>query len=159
MSATTSTPSKPTCGSSAQYEIPVKDASCAVPNTDNYPKLLESCCQGAPVSKYDNDCAIYCLAAGQSVQDLTDCLYDAKVDWGDVWCFGDTNATATASVSLVKATATATSTASGKGKSASSTKSGAAEATGSNGAVSMGVGRMAMGAVFAGLVMSLVVGL
>ncbi|KAJ6179819.1 hypothetical protein N7519_010280 [Penicillium mononematosum] len=84
------------CGTAAQYEIPVKDASCAVPNTDKYKGLLSKCAKPAGVTAYDDDCAIYALAVDQSVQDLTDCLYKAGVAWKDVWCHGETNATATA---------------------------------------------------------------
>ncbi|CAG8890455.1 unnamed protein product [Penicillium egyptiacum] len=84
------------CGTAAQYEIPVKDASCAVPNTDKYKGLLSKCAKPAGVAAYNDDCAIYALAVDQSVQDLTDCLYKAGVAWKDVWCHGETNATATA---------------------------------------------------------------
>ncbi|BAE59636.1 unnamed protein product [Aspergillus oryzae RIB40] len=125
-----------TCNTPTQYEIPVQDAACAVPYKDQYTKLLSKCCNNAPVSAYDNDCAIYCLAVGQSVQDLTDCLYDAKVDWGDVWCFGNTSASATGSPTGsgigVKETGSATGKETGKGKATGSGTStgGAVEETG-----------------------------
>ncbi|KAB8077251.1 hypothetical protein BDV29DRAFT_153971 [Aspergillus leporis] len=137
-----------TCGSPTQYEIPVQDASCAVPNKDKYPKLLDKCCHGAPVSAYDNDCAIYCLALGQSVQELTDCLYDAKVDWGDVWCFGNTSATATATSVSAKATATGTAAKKTDKESATGTKSGAsATGTEKNGAASISVSKFVVGSL------------
>lgn len=84
------------CGTSAQYDIPMKDATCGVPNRDDNRDLMEKCCKSAPVTAYNKDCALYCPAVGQSIQNLTDCLYDEKVDWEDVWCHGDTTATATA---------------------------------------------------------------
>ncbi|KAJ5474331.1 hypothetical protein N7475_003897 [Penicillium sp. IBT 31633x] len=84
------------CGTSYQYEIPVKDAACGVPNTNKYKGYMSACAKPAGFVAYNNDCAIYALAVDQSVQDLTDCLYDAGVAWKDVWCHGSTNATATA---------------------------------------------------------------
>ncbi|KAK1140658.1 hypothetical protein N8T08_009971 [Aspergillus melleus] len=101
--------SSTTCGSSAQFELPVKDAACGVPNTNKYKNFLEQCAKPAGVLPYDHDCALYGLAVDQSVQDLTDCLYDAGVAWKDVWCYGDTNATATAT-SFPTATATSSKT-------------------------------------------------
>ncbi|KAJ5194369.1 hypothetical protein N7491_001706 [Penicillium cf. griseofulvum] len=99
MATTTTTGAMATttgCGTAAQYEIPVKDASCGVPNTDKYKGLLSKCAKPVGVTSYNDDCALYALAVGQSIQDLTDCLYDAGVAWKDVWCHGETNATATA---------------------------------------------------------------
>ncbi|CAI7563795.1 unnamed protein product [Penicillium manginii] len=94
-----------TCGTTAQYELPVKDAACGVPNSSKYKSLIEFCAKPAGVLAYNNDCALYAPAVDQSVQKLTDCLYDAGVEWKDVWCFGSTNATATAT-SYPTATAT-----------------------------------------------------
>ncbi|CAG8398592.1 unnamed protein product [Penicillium salamii] len=97
--STTTTASAATstaCGTSFQYELPVKDAACGVPSTDKYKGYLSKCAKPAGVTAYNNDCAIYALAVDQSVQELTDCLYDAGVEWKDVWCYGSTNATATA---------------------------------------------------------------
>ncbi|KNG91722.1 hypothetical protein ANOM_000238 [Aspergillus nomiae NRRL 13137] len=129
----TAAASTQTCNTPTQYEIPVQDAACAVPNNSKYSTILSKCCNSAPVSAYDHDCAIYCLAMGQSVQALTDCLYDAKVDWGDVWCHGNTSATATGTPT---ATATKTSGAketgkeTGKGKATETKSGGAVEETG-----------------------------
>ena len=44
---------------------------------------------------HHSECALYAPALDQTVQDIIDCLYDAHVDWGDVWCTGGTNSTAT----------------------------------------------------------------
>lgn len=102
---TTGTTATTTCGSSAQYELPVKDAACGIPNSSKYKPLLEKCAKPAGVLAYNNDCALYGLAIDQSVDKLTKCLYDAGVKWEDVWCYGATNATATAT-SYPTATAT-----------------------------------------------------
>lgn len=98
MSTTTtaSTATSTACGTLFQYELPVKDAACGVPRTEKYKEHLSKCAKPAGVTAYNHDCAIYALAMDQSVQELTDCLYDAGVDWKDVWCYGSTNATATA---------------------------------------------------------------
>ncbi|CAI7650047.1 unnamed protein product [Penicillium discolor] len=101
------------CGTSAQYEIPIKDASW--------------------VTAYDNDCAIYAPAIDQSVHELTECLYKAGVAWKDVWCYGDTNATATAT-SYPTSTETSTKSSSDKTSSGTSTESAATSTSTSSGA-------------------------
>ncbi|KAK4868931.1 hypothetical protein LT330_006540 [Penicillium expansum] len=121
------------CGTSAQYEIPVKDASCGVPNNDKYKGFLSKCAKPVGVTAYDNDCAIYALAVDQSVQDLTDCLYKAGVAWKDVWCHGDTNATATAT-SYPTASETSTKSSADKTSSGTSTHSAATSTSTSSGA-------------------------
>lgn len=130
---TTGSSTSTTCGTSAQYELPVKDAACGVPNSSKYKGLIETCAKPAGVQAYNHDCALYAPAVDQSVQKLTDCLYDAGVDWGDVWCFGSTNATATATA-YPTATATGTST---KKTSSSTSTSDPTSTSSPNGAVSV----------------------
>ncbi|OJJ65779.1 hypothetical protein ASPBRDRAFT_139445 [Aspergillus brasiliensis CBS 101740] len=127
---TSATAASTTCGGSGQYELPVKDAACGVPNIKNYQTLLDNCAKPAGSRSYYHECALWAYAIDQSVQDLTDCLYKAGVAWEDVWCTGNTNATATAT-SYPTATATGTAVtksegATGAGRSTSS----AASATG-----------------------------
>ncbi|KAI9924841.1 hypothetical protein ASPWEDRAFT_68738 [Aspergillus wentii DTO 134E9] len=124
MSSTTTTAAASTtsCGTSAQYELPVNDAACGVPNTGNYSTLIGECAKPAGFLSYNHDCALYSLAIDQSVQDLTDCLYKAGVAWEDVWCHGDTNSTATAT-SYPTATATATKTTESTASASSSSSS------------------------------------
>ncbi|KAJ5720691.1 uncharacterized protein N7483_008625 [Penicillium malachiteum] len=83
------------------YDIPVHDAACAMPMKSNYSSIMSSCCDEASVVEYDN-CDYYCLAQGQTVGDLAECLIKAS-EPGEVWCNTNANATATA-------TATATGT-------------------------------------------------
>lgn len=83
------------------YDIPVHDAACAMPMKSNYSSIMSSCCFSASVVQYD-DCDYYCLAEGQSVGTLAECLIKAS-EPGEVWCNTNANATATA-------TATATGT-------------------------------------------------
>jgi hypothetical protein len=118
------------------YELPVQDAACGIPNTDDYKSIFESCAYPAAVQAYHSDCALYAPALNQSVQDIIDCLYDAYVDWGDVWCTGGTNSTATGKYE----TTTATPTSKSKSKPTSTLTGEAAKETGSedddpNGAV------------------------
>ncbi|KAL3481559.1 hypothetical protein BJX99DRAFT_148783 [Aspergillus californicus] len=138
MSASTNT----TCGTATQYELPVKDAACAVPNTDTYASYFETCAAPAAVREYHDECALWAPSVDQTTQDLIDCLYDAGVDWEDVWCTGETNATATGTYP----TATATATASSDDDDANSTSSagGASETGGdddddTNGALARGL--------------------
>ncbi|KAJ5824881.1 hypothetical protein N7447_007221 [Penicillium robsamsonii] len=138
MSTTTTTGALATttgCGTAAQYEIPIKDASCGVPNTDKYKELLSKCAKPAGVTSYNDDCALYALAIDQSIQDLTDCLYDAKVAWKDVWCHGETNATATAtSYPTASETETASKTSADKTSTGTSTENAATSTSTSSGA-------------------------
>ena len=67
----------------------------------NNSAIMSSCCSDASVVEYDG-CDYYCLAQGQSVGTLAECLIKAS-EPGKVWCNTDANATATA-------TATATGT-------------------------------------------------
>ncbi|KAF3480779.1 uncharacterized protein GIQ15_06126 [Arthroderma uncinatum] len=83
------------CGTPTQYDIPNGDAACGVPKKGDHVDLMKTCCNGAPVVAYDNDCAVYCLAYKQSVEDLTNCLYAGKIPYQDAWCNKPKNATAT----------------------------------------------------------------
>jgi hypothetical protein len=135
MSTTTTTGALATstgCGTSAQYEIPIKDASCGVPNNDKYKGFLSKCAKPAGVTAYDSDCAIYAPAVDQSVDDLIKCLYNAGVAWKDVWCTGAANATATGT-SYPTSTETSTKSSSDKSSSGTSTES-AATSTSTSGA-------------------------
>jgi hypothetical protein len=66
-------------------EVEVADESVLVPEeVDLEPVVvavavalraaLQKCCKNAKVTKYDNDCGIYCLAQGQDVDKLQSCL-------------------------------------------------------------------------------------
>ncbi|KAL4755181.1 hypothetical protein BDW72DRAFT_189394 [Aspergillus terricola var. indicus] len=156
MSSTTTTAalsstsaSSSTCTGPAMYELPIQDAACGIPNTADYKPTFESCAYPAAVQAYHSDCALYAPALNQSVQDIIDCLYDAHVDWDDVWCTGGTNTTATGKYE----TATATPTSTSKSTSTSTSTEKAAKETGSedddsNGAVASrapGCGIVALG--------------
>lgn len=62
---------------------------------------MSNCCLSAAVIEYDS-CDYYCLAQGQTVHELAECLIKGS-EVGEVWCNTNANATATA-------TATATGT-------------------------------------------------
>ncbi|KAI5293298.1 hypothetical protein KEM52_005668, partial [Ascosphaera acerosa] len=74
------------------YNIPVRDAACGMPNTGNNTEILESCCK-VPVQTYPNKCGIYCLALGQTLDDLRQCII--KLNLGrDAFCNNTANGTA-----------------------------------------------------------------
>ncbi|KAF4764295.1 hypothetical protein HAV15_001319 [Penicillium sp. str.  len=101
---TTSTTSSASATSSCHaklYDIPTHDAACAMPMQNNNSAIMSSCCSKASVIEYDG-CDYYCLAQGQDVGTLAECLIKAS-EQGEVWCNTAANATATA-------TATATGT-------------------------------------------------
>ncbi|OQD61755.1 hypothetical protein PENPOL_c015G08516 [Penicillium polonicum] len=101
---TTSTSSSASATSSCHaklYDIPTHDAACAMPMQNNNSAIMSSCCSEASVVEYDG-CDYYCLAQGQNIGTLAECLIKAS-ESGEVWCNTNANATATA-------TATATGT-------------------------------------------------
>jgi hypothetical protein len=101
---TTSTASSVSATSSCHaklYDIPTHDAACAMPMQSNNSAIMSSCCSDASVVEYDG-CDYYCLAQGQTVATLAECLIKGS-EPGEVWCNTNANATATA-------TATATGT-------------------------------------------------
>ncbi|KAM0820698.1 hypothetical protein AB5N19_06518 [Seiridium cardinale] len=122
---TTSTSAAATCGSTL-YDIPVQDAACALPYGGNHTDIMSACCKSANVVSYYENCGLYCLAEGQSVSDLTDCLHDNGASWTDVFCRGNTSATATGSDSSLPTSAGASivATASDASKTGDSTASG-----------------------------------
>ncbi|KAJ6438890.1 Fungal transcriptional regulatory protein, N-terminal [Purpureocillium lavendulum] len=114
-------PASTTASCANLYDIPTADAACAMPHSDNNVKLMSSCCKGSQVVSYFNKCGLYCLAQGQSVGDLTSCLYKANAPWNSVFCRGNTSATATETgTGTVAATASASVIASASGSLTSS---------------------------------------
>ncbi|KAI1781303.1 hypothetical protein F4818DRAFT_34652 [Hypoxylon cercidicola] len=83
------------CGATL-YNIPVGDAACALAAGGNHTDVLSACCGSADVVSYYDGCGLYCLAAGQTVGDLTQCLFSHGAGWSDVFCNKDGNGTATA---------------------------------------------------------------
>jgi hypothetical protein len=83
------------------YTLPTTDAACAIPNkpSSNYTDVMAKCCHDAPVTKYANDCGLYCLAAGQSIGGLASCLTGNGVSFGEAFCNKNTTSTATAKIS------------------------------------------------------------
>ncbi|KAI4868796.1 hypothetical protein F4820DRAFT_88680 [Hypoxylon rubiginosum] len=83
------------CGATL-YNIPVDDAACAMPSGGNHTDVLSACCGDADVVSYYDGCGLYCLAAGQTVDDLTTCLFTHGAGWSDVFCNKNGTSTATA---------------------------------------------------------------
>lgn len=98
-------PSSTAC--SNLYDTPVNDAVCAMPYSKNNAKMMSDCCKGTGVVSYYNNCGLYCLAVGQSVEELTKCIYDKGAEWEDVFCRGNISATATATGTSVEIAASA----------------------------------------------------
>ncbi|KAK1598427.1 uncharacterized protein LY79DRAFT_576154 [Colletotrichum navitas] len=87
----------PVCTSNL-YDTPSQDRVCAMPLAGNHTDIMSACCRDADVVSYYDGCGIYCLALGQSVRDLQDCLFDQGAGYTAVFCRdnGDVNASATA---------------------------------------------------------------
>jgi hypothetical protein len=112
MTSTTTTAlstSTAACGATV-YQIPVTDAACAAKISGNMTSVFDTCCKGDSPVKYDSNCGIYCLAQGQTVADLSDCLMSKSNNYQDVFCEGKQNATATAAATTTRSTGTSTST-------------------------------------------------
>lgn len=129
--ALSSTPT--TCTGASVYEIPITDAACAAPaSKNNAADAFDQCCKSASIEKYDHDCGLYCLAQGQTIGDLVDCLTSSGLKDGDVFCTQGNNASASATTSATKtsetgsSTSTSTSTSTKSGDDASETSEGAA---------------------------------
>ncbi|KAJ5777594.1 hypothetical protein N7520_000840 [Penicillium odoratum] len=127
MSNTTATTTSASATSSCHaklYDIPVHDAACAMPMESGYASIMSSCCGEASVVEYD-DCDYYCLAQGQTVGTLAECLSKAS-EPGQFWCNTNANATATATATATgTGVVTLSSTTTGAGSTASGTSSGA----------------------------------
>ncbi|GAQ42961.1 hypothetical protein AtubIFM56815_008515 [Aspergillus tubingensis] len=149
----TATTTASTCTSTGNlYVLPVQDAACALPNTNNASAIMDKCCSPASPTKYDNDCGIYCLAQGQDVKELLSCIQsNGAVE--DPFCSGNLTATATASVTGTKATGSSTKTGTSTGSAASETGSSAAVPMKQVGVSKVGLGMLGMvlcGAVLGG---------
>ncbi|KAL5337447.1 hypothetical protein BJX70DRAFT_399583 [Aspergillus crustosus] len=92
-STTSSATSTSTC-TTKLYEIPTTDAACAMPMNSTYLDLMTTCCGAASILSYSG-CDYYCLAQGQTVGDLAECLIKGSRA-GEVWCNTNASATATA---------------------------------------------------------------
>jgi hypothetical protein len=92
------------------YNIPVQDASCAIPydSSNNATDIMSGCCNSASVVSYYDNCGLYCLAEGQSVEDLTSCLMQSGAQPQNVFCRGNVTATATGSSNQLPPSAQAT---------------------------------------------------
>ncbi|KAI0858448.1 hypothetical protein F4860DRAFT_486248 [Xylaria cubensis] len=117
-SSSSSSPSAtPTPACANLYEIPISEAGCAVSYAGaGHKDAMEACCKSADVVSYFNDCGLYCVAAGQTIKDLQDCLFDQKVAYQDVFCNANVNATATNTNPELPPTASASVVAGGSGK-------------------------------------------
>ncbi|KAJ5795789.1 uncharacterized protein N7518_004329 [Penicillium psychrosexuale] len=112
MSTTSSTTSSVSatstaCGGSV-WQIPTTDSACAAVISGNMTDVMDECCKDAKVSKYDNDCGIYCLAQGQNVDKLQSCLTSKSGNYRDVFCNAALNATATATATGSESTSSGT---------------------------------------------------
>ncbi|KAL6915192.1 hypothetical protein ACHAPO_011414 [Fusarium lateritium] len=78
------------------YNTPNQDSVCAMFRQNNHTEIMQACCGDAQVVSYSDDCALYCVAVDQTIDQLSKCLYDhgAPDDKG-VWCSGNSKTTKT----------------------------------------------------------------
>jgi hypothetical protein len=160
-SVAAATTSSAACSSNL-YNIPTTDNACALSDTGNHTEIMKACCKSASVISYYDGCGLYCLAQGQSVGELTQCMYGQGASYSEVFCRGGVNATATetgigtvessAGVSVV-ATGGGSSTGSSSSASSTNSKSAAAQRYGGGGGgwkAAMGWGFLGLGLVLGG---------
>ncbi|KAH7227197.1 uncharacterized protein BKA55DRAFT_527191 [Fusarium redolens] len=90
------------------YNTPNQDNVCAMFRKDNHTDIMQACCGEAKIITYSGDCGLYCVALGQTIDQLSKCLYDhGAPDEKGVWCSGNSKTTKTKDASI-PATARAT---------------------------------------------------
>ncbi|KAK3302965.1 uncharacterized protein B0T15DRAFT_260022 [Chaetomium strumarium] len=120
------------CGGALVYDIPVQDASCAMPFGGNHTDIMAKCCGSADVVSYYNNCGLFCLSQDQTVRELMDCLFKEGAADNAVFCRGNTTASATGSATDLPASASASVVATGgSGAKTSGGTSGTASGSGS----------------------------
>lgn len=117
---------------------------------------MSKCCQSASIISYYSNCGLYCLAQGQDVGDLTDCLFKNGAGWNDVFCSGTPNATATGSDSTPPPSAQASVVGGATSASSSSNSNGdfgqgSSSSDGFRSGPSFGLTALAFGMFFAGM--------
>lgn len=150
---TSPTPTMAQCGATL-YDIPAPGAACAMAFGGNHTAILSACCDTADLVSYADNCGLYCLAEGQSISDLTTCMFHHGAPWADVFCNGagnDTAAAGDAEKPLSKGASVVAASATSSGARATGTG-----ASGSDGEASATGERIAMdvsGAVVSGLLL------
>ncbi|KAL4942089.1 hypothetical protein BDV06DRAFT_193097 [Aspergillus oleicola] len=95
-STSTSTAAASTCTGNS-WVLPVQDVACALNRvSDNYTSIMDECCKDADVEQYNDGCGLYCLAQGQTGQELLDCIADNGATNGEFFCGGNLTQTASA---------------------------------------------------------------
>lgn len=144
-SSSAASPSNTACTTSAFSKFPTADAACAVGGTSgvpsNYADILKGCCKSAPVESWNSGCALWCLAADQSIADLQKCWQDGGVAAGGIFCNQPNNATATEKPS---GTGSGTKQTGSGGASSSTSSPGAAPVTVPKGVSKAGLGMLAV---------------
>ncbi|KAJ5151674.1 hypothetical protein N7492_009969 [Penicillium capsulatum] len=111
LTTTSAASASPTCTSI--WDVPTRDIACGSTITGNMTDVFDQCCKGDAPVKFKDDCGIYCLAQGQTVRELQECLNGKSNNYHDIFCNGGKpNATATAAASTTRSTATGTKTSS-----------------------------------------------
>jgi hypothetical protein len=133
--ATTSSAAAASTCAAQLYNIPVSDAACAISYGGNHTDIMSECCNGADVVSYYDNCGLYCLAQGQNVGTLTDCMFKNGASYSEVFCNQQQNATATVTGS-VPTSAGASVVATGTSGSASKTGDSKTSGTGTDSSAS-----------------------
>lgn len=138
------------------YDIPVQDASCAIPYGGNHTAVMSKCCQSADVVSYADNCGLYCLAEDQTVDDLTSCLFDNGASYSEVFCRGTGNATAseTASDTLASGASVVASASGGSESTGSSTSGGSSSSSTGSSSAAAGRAPLGLGLTLSGVTVS-----
>lgn len=110
-STTIATTSASSTACASVWDFPGKDVGCGATVKGNMTDVFDECCKGNAPVKFHDDCGIYCLAQGQTLEKLRDCLTSKSNEYHGVFCNSNkANATATAEATTTRSTSTGTKT-------------------------------------------------
>ncbi|KAI1457807.1 hypothetical protein F4805DRAFT_427416 [Annulohypoxylon moriforme] len=116
------------CGANL-YNIPVQDPAVGIRAGGNHTDIMSQCCGKADVISYYSGCGLYCLAEGQSVNDVINCAYDKGAAYQDVFYRGNVNATATVTDTALPTSADASVVVTGGSTKATGTETGSSSSS------------------------------
>lgn len=111
VSTTSTAASASSTACTSVWDVPTTDVACGTTLKGNMTDVFDECCKGNAPVKFQHDCGIYCLAQGQTVDKLRDCLTSKSNEYHGVFCNSNkANATATAAASTTRSTSSGTET-------------------------------------------------
>lgn len=89
------------------YDTPNKDATCGLSYSKKHIQIMKECCGDAQIVSYFDNCGLYCVALGQTTDELQKCMWNHGAAWEAPFCSNTTGTSLTADPKI-PATAKAT---------------------------------------------------